>query len=155
MMGKSGIKFKKVFLCLFLLLFSFYSQPQPKEEKRPEVRLGEVAFQIRKVESALSPLKILEIHAEILNRSQRHTVPANSIKLAVVPKEVKTPDETPPDEFNLVPDETMLTYPLPPRTGRIMVIGFSLPKKRPISITFEVQINPPDGGKKMVTWEER
>jgi hypothetical protein len=39
--------------------------------------------------------------------------------------------------------------------GRLGIIGFSMPEEKPESITFEIQINPPDGEKKMVTWEER
>jgi hypothetical protein len=46
-----------------------------------------------------------------------------------------------------------LTISLPPNTGRIFIIGLQLPEKKPESITFEIQVNPPDGEKKTVKWE--
>jgi hypothetical protein len=36
----------------------------------------------------------------------------------------------------------------------VLVIGFLIPEEKLGSITFEVQINPPEGEKKTVTWEE-
>jgi hypothetical protein len=35
----------------------------------------------------------------------------------------------------------------------VLIIGFSLLETKLESITFEVQINPPDGEKKTVMWE--
>jgi hypothetical protein len=36
-----------------------------------------------------------------------------------------------------------------------MIIGYPFQTESPESITFEVQINPPEGEKKIVTWERR
>jgi hypothetical protein len=46
-----------------------------------------------------------------------------------------------------------LNLPLQPISGRVMIIGYPLRAESPESITFEVQINPPEGEKKTVTWE--
>lgn len=130
-----------------------FPQPKAKVEKGPEIRLGEVTFFVREFESTLSPLKMLEVHVEIFNRSQRSVAPPNSIRAVVVPKEIKYPEGASATEFNLTQEETTLTIPLPPNTGRILIFGFQLPQKKPESITFEIQINPPDGEKKTVKWE--
>jgi hypothetical protein len=71
----------------------------------------------------------------------------------VTPKEIKFPEGTPVTEFALNPEEVTLDLPLPPSTGRVSIIGYSLLEKKPESITFEIQVNPPDGEKKMVKWE--
>ncbi len=55
--------------------------------------------------------------------------------------------------YNPSEAETALAAPLPPRTTRILIIGFSLPEKIPESMTFEIQMNPPEGEKKMAKWE--
>jgi hypothetical protein len=34
-----------------------------------------------------------------------------------------------------------------------LIIGLELPEKRPESITFEIQVNPPDGERKTAKWE--
>jgi len=130
-----------------------FPQPKAKVEKGPEIRLGEVTFFVREFESTLSPLKMLEVHVEIFNRSKRSVAPPNSIRAVVVPKEIKYPEGASVTEFNLTQEETTLTIPLPPNTGRILIFGFQLPQKKPESITFEIQINPPDGEKKTVKWE--
>ena len=129
------------------------SQPMPKGEAGPNIRLGEIHFQVRELESTPSPLKILEIHIEIFNKSRQTIAPPNSIKLALVPKEVKYPEGASATEFSLTPEETTLDVPLPPNTGRILIIGLQLPEKKIESIFFEIQINPPDGEKKTVVWE--
>jgi len=153
---------KKRHCCLSLLIFLFLlgieaglSQSLFQEEKEPEIGLKNVTFQIREIESTPSPLRMLEAHIEILNRSQRLVAPPNSIKVVVVPKEAKYKGINGTAELALFPGEAILDFPLPPRTGRVLVIGFSMPEEKPESITFEIQINPPDGEKKMVTWEER
>ena len=96
---------------------------------------------------------MLEVHIEILNKSRRITAPPDSIKVVVVPKEIKYPEGASATEFSPTQEETMLTVPLPPNTGRILIFGFALPEKKPESITFEIQVNPPDGEKKTVKWE--
>lgn len=129
------------------------SQPKPKVEKGPKIRLGESRFYIREIVSPPSQVRMLEIQIEVLNRSTRSPAPPNSIKVVVTPKEIKFPEGTPVTEFALNPEEVTLDLPLPPSTGRVSIIGYSLLEKKPESITFEIQVNPPDGEKKMVKWE--
>ena len=139
-------------LSLFLVTVGL-SQSRPAEEKGPEISLMEISFLVRELSTTPSPLKILEIHVEIYNKSRQATAPANSIKLVLIPKETKYPEGTPRTEFDPGPQETTVNVLLPPVTGRIMTFGFSLPEKTPESITFEIQINPPEGEKKMATWK--
>lgn len=138
---------------LFLATWVVLSQPKVIEEKGPDIRLGEITFRVREFQSTPSPLRMLEIHIEVLNRSRSSTAPANSIKVVVVPKEVKYPGGASVPGFNPTQEETTLNDPLLPNMGRILIIGFSLPETKPESITFEVQVNPPDGEKKIVKWE--
>jgi hypothetical protein len=145
---------------LFLLILIFFlgmedglSQSVFQEEKEPQIRLGVVTFYIREIESTPSRLKILEAHIEALNRSQKLVAPPNSIKIVVVPKETKFKDSSTVSDLALFPGEVTLNSPIPPRTGRVVVIGFLIPEENLGSITFEVQINPPEGEKKTVTWE--
>lgn len=156
-MNKIG---KKTIFCLSAFIFLFavdirdgFSQPKPKVEKGPEIRLGETRFQTREIESPPSQVRMLEIQIEVLNRSIRSPAPPNSIKVVVTPKEIKFPEGTPVTEFALNPEEITLDVSLPPSTGRVLIIGYSLLEKKPESITFEIQVNPPDGEKKTVKWE--
>jgi hypothetical protein len=150
---------RKAMVCssaLVLLLFLVtvgLSQSRAAEVKGPEISLTEISFLVRELPTTPSPLKILEIHVEIYNKSRQATAPANSIKLVLVPKETKYPEGTPRTEFDPGPQETTVNVLLPPVTGRIMTFGFSLPEKIPESITFEIQINPPEGEKKTATWK--
>ena len=151
---------KKIALYLFVVVFSsflvtenVFPQPKPKEERGPEIRLGEIRFQTRETGSPPSQPRMLEIQIEVLNRSTRSTAPPNAIKVVVIPKEVKFSEGTPVTEFALNPEEVTLNLPLPPSTGRVLIIGYSLLETKPESITFEIQINPPDGEKKTVKWE--
>ena len=157
--GRSSRK-TSFYLVILILLFSLglgkgLSQPLSKEESADQIRLENVTFRMREIESTPSPLRMLEIHIEILNRSQRLTAPPNSIKAVVVPQEVKSSETIPAGEFTPGPEEVTLNKPLPPRTRLVLIIGFSIPKEKLESITFEVQINPPEGEKKVVTWEGR
>ena len=144
--------FVSIFL-LFLGIREVFPQPKPKVERGPEIRLGEIHFQTREIGSPPSQLKMLEINVEVINHSRTSAAPPNSIKVVVTPKEVKFSEGTPVTEFALNPEEVTLDFPLPRSTGRVLIFGFSLPETKPESITFEVQINPPDGEKKTVTWE--
>lgn len=126
---------------------------QPKVEKPPEIKFGQINFQIRELGSPPTQQRMLEIQIEILNRSVRSTVPPNSIKVLVTPKEVKFPEGIPVTELVLNPEEVTLNLPLAPSTGRVLIIGYSLLETKPESITFEVQVNPSDGEKKTVKWE--
>jgi hypothetical protein len=125
---------------------------QPKVEKPPEIKFGQINFQMRGLGSPPSQQRMLEIQIEILNRSIRSTAPPNSIKVVVTPKEVKFQERTPVTEFALSAEEVTLNLPLSPSTGRILIIGYSLLETKPESITFEIQMNPPDGEKKTVRW---
>ncbi len=138
---------------LFLAAGVILSQPGDAEEKGPEIMLGEITFSVREFQSTPSQLRILEIHIEVFNRSRSSTAPPNSIKAAVTQKEAKFPEGTPVTEFASSPQEVTLDLPLPPSTGRILMFGFSLPETKPESITFEIQVNPPDGEKKTVKWD--
>jgi hypothetical protein len=71
----------------------------------------------------------------------------------MVPTETKYPEGSPAAGFNPAQEETILTVPLLPNTGRILIFGLSLPEKIPESITFEIQVNPPKGEKKTAKWE--
>jgi hypothetical protein len=151
---------KKTVTYLFVLIFllslgttEVYSQAKPKAEKPPEIKFGQINFQIRELGSPPTQQRMLEIQIEILNRSVRSTVPPNSIKVLVTPKEVKFPEGIPVTELALSPEEVTLNLPLAPSTGRVLIIGYSLLETKPESITFEVQVNPSDGEKKTVKWE--
>jgi hypothetical protein len=151
--------YKKTIYCLTILISLFFfeveaglSQPASEAEKGPEIKLGEVTVKIREFDST-PPLKILELQIEILNRSQRSVAPPHSIKVVVTPKEIKFSSTKSTSDFAPTPEEATLNPPLPPRTGRVMIIGYPLQTESPGSITFEVQINPPEGEKKTVTWQ--
>jgi len=149
---------KKLFFDFLLMTSLFFLNtrdvfPQPKVEGLPEIKLGEIRFQMREVGSPPSQLSMLEIQIEILNRSPISTAPPNSIKVLVIPKEIKFSEGTSITDFTLNPEEVLLDFPLPPATGRVLVIGFSLLETKPESITFEIQMNPPDGEKKTAKWE--
>jgi len=151
---------KRIFIYAFVSIFSLFlgmgevlSQPKPKVEKDPEIRLGETRFYTMEMGSPPSQFKMLEIHIEVINRSRTSPAPPNSIKVVVTPKEIKFPEGIPVTEFALNPEEVTLDLPLLPSTGRVLIIGYSLLEKKPESITFEIQVNPPDGEKKTVKWE--
>ncbi len=144
---------------LALLIFQttgvVFSQPKTVEEKGPDIKFGKITFQTREFESGTLPLKMLEVQVEVLNKSRRVTAPSNSIRVVVVPNEIKFPEGTSAGEFKLTQEEMTIPASLPPSTGRVVTFGFSLPEKKPESITFEVQINPPDGEKSVARWENR
>ena len=151
---------KKTVTYLFVLIFllslgteEVYSQTKSKVDKPPEIKFGQINFQIRELGSPSFQQRMLEIQIEILNRSIRSTIPPNSIKVVVTPKEVKFPEGAPVTELVLNPGEVTLNLPLATSTGRVLIIGYSLLEAKPESITFEVQVNPPDGEKKTVKWE--
>lgn len=142
---------------LFLFPIAFgapeaLSQASGAGEKTLPVRIGAIAFQVREFAATPSPIQILEVQIEIINRSQKVTVPPNTIKVVAAPKEIKFSPSSPATPFAPPPEEIMLTYPLPPMAVRVMIVGFPVPKEKPESISFEVQINPPEGEKKTVTY---
>jgi len=150
----------KIFLSFLIFIFSAFIGPQkglsqPAPGEGPDIKFGEITFRVREIQSSPSPLKILEIYVEVLNKSRRMAAPPNSVKAVLSQKEVVFEDPKPADEFTLTPQEANLSVPLPPLTGRVLVFGITLPKEKIESITFEIQVNPPDGDRKTVKWEER
>ena len=153
LIGKAIVYSSALIFLQCLLTGVGFSQSTAVEEKGPDIRLTGISFLVRELPSTPSPLKMLEIHIEIFNKSRQTTAPPNSIKLVLVPKETKYPEGAPGTEFDPGQQETMVAVPLPPNTGRILTFGFSLPEKIPESMTFEIQMNPPEGEKKTVMWE--
>ena len=150
---KAVIWSSAVVLLQSLVMGVGFSQSEVAEEKGPEISLKEISFLVREHPSTPSLLKMLEIHIEIYNKSRQATAPANSIKLVLVPIESKYAEGAPGSKYDPGQQETTIPVPIPPASGRIMTFGFSLPEKIPKSMTFEIQINPPDGEKKTATWE--
>jgi len=149
---------KKFIFPLSILLFLFLlgvglglSQPVSQEESQLEVEFGNILYKIREIESTPSPLKLLEFHIEIFNRSQNRTAPPNSIKVVVIQKEVKYSSTRPVEEFSPPPQEAILHTSLPPMSGKVLIIGVQIPKENVESFIYEVQINPPEGEKKIVS----
>jgi hypothetical protein len=138
---------------LFLTTGVILSQARTEEQTAPKIELGQITFSLKEFQSAPSQLRILEIYVEVFNRSRSSTAPPNSIKVVVTPIETKFPGGISESEFAPTPQEVTLDLPLPPTTGRILFVGFSLPETKPESIAFEIQVNPPDGEKKTVKWE--
>ena len=149
---KAIIRSTVALLLLFLVTGGLF-QSRAAEEKGPEISVKGISFLVRELPSTPSPLKILEIHVEIYNKSRRATAPANSIKLVLVPKETKYPEGGPRTEFDPGQQETTISVPLPPASGLMLTFGFSLPERIPESMTFEVQVDPPEGEKKTATWQ--
>jgi len=157
--------FKKIFLCLTIVIIlvclgngrEVFSQSimKGKEEKGPQIGFGKINFFSKEIEMTPDPIHLLEVQIEVINRSRRFIAPPNTIRVVVIPKEVVFLDEPSQEGFHLTPEESTLSLPLPPGTGRVLIIGFPLPKRKPESITFEVQINPPDGEMKVVSWKGR
>ena len=142
---------------LFLGSFDFGGQeglsqaPVPSEKDLP-VKIGSIDFRIREIEATPAPIRMLEMQIEIINQSNKVTVPPNAVKVVAIPKAVQFSTGGPASSFTPPPGEVTLTSPLPPRSGRIGIIGFSLPREKLESISFEIQINPPDGEKKTATF---
>ena len=150
----------KIFYAVLLLLLLFssspshiLSQPPPREEIHRGT-LGNITFYTREIDAKPSLFTILEVQVEIMNRSRNSTLLPNSVKAMVAPKEIKFSSEQ-KDGFSPSPEETTLTAPISPGGSRLLIIGFMIPKERLESIVFEVQINPPEGEKKIVKWEKR
>ena len=140
---------------MMVLIGSDYGLPQPPpKEEIARGTLGNITFYIREIEAKPSPLTILEVQVEILNRSRRSTVLPNSVKATVAPIEIKLSSEQ-KNGFSLSTEEVALTAPISPGGSRLLIIGFQIPRERLESIVFEVQINPPDGEKKIIQWEKR
>ena len=147
-------------LSLLVLLFVLgtahvFSQPAQQEETVLQVRLETISFRVREIPSSPSPLTLLEVHVSVFNPNKKATVPANSIKLAIVPKEITLLSTPPKDQPDLQPEITTLNFPLAPETGRLLITAFSLPMEAVDSVTFDIQINPPQGEKQTATWRRK
>jgi hypothetical protein len=147
------------FLC-WMFLFTLgtthvFSQPAQQEDTVLEVRLETISFRVREIPSGPSPLTLLEVHVSVFNPNQKMTFPANSIKLAIVPKGITFVSAPPKDQPNLQPEITTLNFALAPRTGRLHITAFSLPMQSVESVTFDIQINPPQGEKQTATWRRK
>lgn len=143
-----------ILICVTVLGLS-EAHPQPASKERPFMKLGEITFRVREVDSSPPPFKMLEISIEVLNRSRTETSPANSVKVVISQKEIVYSGPKPLEEFTPAPQEVTLSMPLPPLTGRILIFGFPLPNEKTESISFEIHLNPPDGEKKTFKWEDR
>ncbi len=149
----------KIALIGFLFLWSFdprgregLSQAPVPPAKDLPVRIGSIDFRIREIEATPAPIRMLELQIEIINRSNKETVPPNAVKITVIPKTVQFSTDSPAGSFAPPPGEVVLSSPILPRSGRIGIVGFSLPREKLDSILFEIQINPPDGEKKTATY---
>jgi hypothetical protein len=91
----------------------------------------------------------------VFNPNPKATVPANSITLEIVPREITFLSTPPKVQPHLQPEITTLNFALAPRTGRLHIIAFSLPMQAVESVTFDIQINPPKGEKKTATWRRK
>lgn len=140
---------------LMVLIWSDNGLPQsPPKEEIARGTLGNITFYIREIEAKPSPLTILEVQVEIINRSRNSTLPPNSVRAMVAPQEIKFSSEE-KSGFSLSTEEVTLTAPISPGGSRLLIVGFNIPRERLESIVFEVQINPPDGEKKIVQWENK
>jgi len=147
------------FLC-WVFLFALgtthvFSQPAQQEDTVLEVRLETISFRVREIPSSPSPLTLLEVHVSVFNPNHKVTFPANSIKLAVVPKGITFVSTPPKDQPDPQPEITTLNFALAPRTGRFHITAFSLPMQAVESVTFDIQINPPQGEKQTATWRRQ
>ena len=150
------------FLRMFLLVFLFvldpghvFSQPVQQEELALQVRLESIDFRVREIPSSPAPVTLFEVHVSVFNPSPKATVPANSITLEIVPREITFLSPPPKDQPHLQPEITTLNFALAPRTGRLRITAFSLPMQAVESLTFDIQINPPKGERKTATWRRK
>jgi hypothetical protein len=150
------LKITGLFL-IFLWSIDFQGQEGFSQTSAPlgqdlPVKMGGIDFQIKEFAATPSPIPMLEIQIEIINPSLKGTIPPNTVKVIAIPKEVRFSSSGPASRFNPPPEEATLTLPIPPGAVRIVMMGFSLPPEKLESISFEVQINPPDGETKTATF---
>jgi hypothetical protein len=151
--GRITVRFFFFFLVASTLWIpEAYPQTPAATGKKYPVQIGTVGFRIREFEATPSPIKMLEVQIEVINRSQKETVPANETKVTVAAKEIRFFPPAPATEFAPTPEEIVLTHPIPPSAVRVTIVGFPLPKQRLETISFEIQVNPPEGEKKTATY---
>lgn len=148
------------FILVLILIFFFpqkdciFSQIREDGEKLP-LKFGSITFNTRETESKPSEIKFLEIYIELLNTSRKKTIPANSTRIVLEPKEIKFLDHSNEISWLINKEEKIIDFPLPPLSGRVVVFGILLPQKKLQSISFEIQFNPPYGEKRLIIWEEK
>jgi hypothetical protein len=150
------------FFSFFFLVLLFvpeagyvFSQPVHQEEIALQVRLENIDFRVREIPSSPAPVTLFEVHVSVFNPNPKATVPANSITLEIVPREITFLSPLPKDQPHLQTEITTLNFALAPRTGRLHITAFSLPMQALESLTFDIQINPPKGEKKTATWRRK
>ena len=154
-MGRSLrlIIFGLLLLCvIYFRAEEAYSQASVDTAKDLPVKIGAIDFRIKEVETTPSPIRMLEVYIEVVSQSEKLTLPPNAIKIVAIPKLIQFSSPNPAGDFNPPPEEVTLTLPLPPRGINIGIIGFSLPQEKLDAISFEIQINPPEGERKEVTF---
>jgi hypothetical protein len=129
-----------------------YCQTSGSVGKNLPVRIGAIDFRIKEFEATPSSIRMLEVQIEVVNESEKVTIPPNAVKIVATPKEIESSSPGSKGDFAPPPGEMTLTLSLPPRGIRIGIIGFSLPQEKLQAISFEIQINPPEGEKKTVTF---
>jgi len=130
-----------------------YSQTSINTKKELPVKMGAIEFRIREFEATPTPIRMLEIHVEVVSQSEQMTIPPNAIRIVVIPKEIQFSSPGPTGDFTPAPGEVTLTFPLPPKGIHIGIIGFSIPREKLQAISFEIQINPPEGEKRNATFQ--
>jgi hypothetical protein len=149
---------KGLFILLVLMcsLFPRQGAAQPRKPELPKtvmVRLGGVSFSVKDVAATPSSLKFLEVQVEVMNFGGADAEPG-SVKVLVTPREVISAEGTVMKDIPSA-EEIVLPVALGTRSGRVVIAGFSLPPEKLRSIEFEVQLNPPEGEKKTVTWQPK
>ncbi len=139
-------------LLLWVPFQSVSSQPALPDEKGSQIRLGEVTFRLREIESKPQALRLLELHVPVLNRSRTEVVPPEAVTVAAKVKSMELLGGSSVSAGDSGTLEATLNASLPPGTGRVVVLGFPLPEEKVSSITFEIQINPPRGELKQAIW---
>lgn len=145
--------FLGAFFLLWVTLQNGYTQPAAPDQKGLQIQLGEVTFRLREIESKPGSITLLELHVPVLNRSRKDVIPAHAVTVVATVKEVQTLGGKllSRDDFGAI--EGTLNAPLPPSTGRVIVLGLPLPREKAASVTLSVQINPPHGEQKEVIWQ--
>lgn len=137
---------------LWVALQSAFAQPTIDNRKELQVRLGEVTFRLREIGAKPSPFKLLELHVTVFNQDRREVLPPNTVTVVARIKAAELSEGSPGSREDEGTVEATLNASLPPLTGRVVVLGFPLPEGKSSAVTFEVQVNPPHGELKRITW---
>jgi hypothetical protein len=129
-----------------------YSQASASPAKDLPVSIGAIDFRVKEFEATPSPIRMLELQIEVVNKSEKMTIPPNAVKIVAIAKVISFSSLSPTQDFSPPAGEVTLTLPLPPRGIHIGILGFSLPPGKLEAISFQIQINPPEGEKKDATF---